>query len=476
VTSAKPSPAFAWVRGILFDFGGTLDGDGLHWLERFFDLYRRLDLEFPWDQVRVAFDQAERRLWPDPKMRRAPLAVMVEGHVALQFGQLQVRDAAKERDLAQEFVRGIRATAARNAAILRRLAARGFRLGVISNGCGNTTVLCEELGFAPYLQTILDSTEVGLRKPDTKFFMQAAAALQLEARELLMIGDSIERDIQPARSLGMRTAWITTTAVETSEADVVLHSLGEVLDLLPALPASLSRIKAGIFAAGQGSRLRSEGLVKPLVKIGDRSLIMHVLEGFAAAGVSEVVIIINEGALAVQEQVNECQWPFRIEWIVKTTPTSMESFIRVVEALAADGNCGPFLLSTVDTILPPNALENFVVQARENRGDLTLAINVPAEDDNPLWVRCETDSARVCALGETAAASGLATAGVYLVRPTILGEAGPARDDRLISLRQFLLRLLERGYFLRAVPIANSIDVDRPADIIAAQELVRQKG
>src|SRR5262249_25746633 len=159
---------------------------------------------------------------------------------------------------------------------------RGFRLGVISNGCGNTAVLCEELGFAPYLEIILDSTEVRLRKPDTKFFIQAAEALQLEPSEIVMIGDSMERDIQPARSLGMRTAWVTTAGNEIAEADAILHSLGELIDLLPGSTASRPSIKAGIIAAGQGSRLRDAGPLKPLVKIGERPLIEHVLEGFAA--------------------------------------------------------------------------------------------------------------------------------------------------------------------------------------------------
>jgi len=266
-----------------------------------------------------------------------------------------------------------------------------------------------------------------------------------------------------------------TTRTEISEADAVLYSLGEVVDLLPPSTEPTLRIKAGIFAAGEGSRLRNAGILKPLVKIGDRPLIMHVLEGLAAVAVSKVAIIINESALAVQEEVNERDWPFALEWIVKTTPSSMESFIRVVEALAVDGDSGPFLVSTVDTILLSNALESFLIQARECASDLTLAVNTPGADDNPLWVRCENGSSQVCALDQTAAGSGLATAGIYLVRPTILREAASARGDQLLSLRQFLGRLLERGYTINAVRITNSIDVDRPADIVAAEEFVGQE-
>ena len=49
------------IRTILFDMGGTLDGDGLHWLERFVALYRDFGVELPRETIREAFDEAERQ-------------------------------------------------------------------------------------------------------------------------------------------------------------------------------------------------------------------------------------------------------------------------------------------------------------------------------------------------------------------------------------------------------------------------------
>jgi NDP-sugar pyrophosphorylase family protein len=314
-----------------------------------------------------------------------------------------------------------------------------------------------------------------LRKPDPKFHQHAAFHLGLPPAEILMIGDSWERDIKPARALGMRTVWLKSDAAASSEADAVLDSLTRVPPLLPPNAQSSSAIKAGIFAAGQGSRLRSVGQLKPLVRIGDRPLIAHVLDSFAQLGVGEVTIIINEEAVGVQDAIVKCEWPFELRWIVKTTPSSMESFLRVVEALAAGDGNGPFLLSTVDTVLPPGALPEFFQEACKIENDVALAVNTPAEDDNPLWIRCGARNSRVLAMGEGAAGSGLATAGVYAVRPTILREASAARRDQIGSLRKFLGRLLERGYSILAVPIANSVDVDRPPDIIAAERLVNEK-
>jgi hypothetical protein len=48
------------IRAILFDMGGTLDGDGLHWLDRFAALCGR-GVALPRETLRAAFDEAERR-------------------------------------------------------------------------------------------------------------------------------------------------------------------------------------------------------------------------------------------------------------------------------------------------------------------------------------------------------------------------------------------------------------------------------
>ena len=233
-----------------------------------------------------------------------------------------------------------------------------------------------------------------------------------------------------------------------------------------------SRLKGGILAAGRGERLRDCGPFKPLVEINRRPLISYVLDTFAETGVADVTVIINETSTAVRDRITADHWPFVIRWIVETTPSSMHSFLRLVEELVRDG-AGPFLISTVDTILPRAGLGAFCEAALLRRDDaVTLAVNQPTDDDNPLWVACD-ESQRVTALGEAAAADAtLATAGVYLVKPEILLEAEAAKRDGVFSLRAFLDRLLKRGFQISAISIGNSVDVDCAADIIAAEKLL----
>jgi hypothetical protein len=163
-----------------------------------------------------------------------------------------------------------------------------------------------------------------------------------------------------------------------------------------------------------------------------------------------------------------------LRWIIETTPTSMHSFLRIVETLAADGNPGPFLLSTVDTVVGAQTYARFMAEARRlEHASVILALTSSGGDEKPLLVRIAPGDSRVVAIGEAAAASEYATAGVYAVRPIILREAEAARRDGIDALRKFLGRLLERGYPLAGIPIARSIDVDYPADIETAEIFLR---
>ncbi len=231
-------------------------------------------------------------------------------------------------------------------------------------------------------------------------------------------------------------------------------------------------MKCGILAAGRGERLRGTGVLKPLVQVAGRPLICHVLDAFTEVAPDEVVVIINDAAAGVRAAVEAQKWSFALRWIVETTPSSMHSFLRLAEELNPTDPV-PALVSTVDTIVAPSVFSFFhqrsVVQ-RENA--IALAVNEPAEDDNPLWVK--VDGKRVTALGDAAKGSSIATAGLYAVRATVLEQAESARRDSIMSLRAFLARLLDRGYSLGAVRIAKSIDVDRHADIIAAEKFLQQ--
>jgi len=225
------------IHAILFDMGGTLDGDGVHWLDRFVALYGDFGTKLPRVAIRAAFDEAERRAALDDEIASADLAQMIALHVRWQLAHLGVKDPKLERHLVDGFVEPIRSAAAANARLLASLVARGLKVGVVSNGCGNVEELCADLGYKPYLSVIVDSRRVGLFKPDPAIFIYAAEKLGGDPGAMMMVGDSFDRDVRPAKKAGMKTAWLRgAEPQECPEPRLVDVHLVKLTDL----PAALS--------------------------------------------------------------------------------------------------------------------------------------------------------------------------------------------------------------------------------------------
>lgn len=229
------------LSALLFDFGGTLDGEGLHWLDRFYSIYARQRPDIAPSRIKAAFYEADARLEADPAIASCGFGETMRRHAAWQLRHLGVDDDALAERLACEFTGAAERALARNRRVLERLHDRGYRLGVVSNFYGNVATLCEEAGFGPYLDAVLDSAVVGLRKPDTALFTAALEQLGVAAAEAAMVGDSFDRDVRPARRVGMHAYWVSPpgrACPDPSLVDGVVESLGELPDrLAEAVPS-----------------------------------------------------------------------------------------------------------------------------------------------------------------------------------------------------------------------------------------------
>ncbi|HEY9519138.1 MAG TPA: HAD family hydrolase [Gemmatimonadales bacterium] len=116
---------------------------------------------------------------------------------------------------------------------LHRLAGT-HRLGIVSNICAPPSAVEAQLleaGLAGVFTHTAFSSAARSIKPSLMIFRSALAALPADSR-VLFVGDSLERDIRPARELRLGTAWIAPPGAAAPEADVVIASLPD-LDTLP---------------------------------------------------------------------------------------------------------------------------------------------------------------------------------------------------------------------------------------------------
>ena len=200
------------LKAILFDLGGTLDGDGEHWLNRFYLLYQEILPAVTWDELKAAFYQAEDACLAETQVAVLGLEDLVGFHVLHQLAALRINDPWAGRLLIQRFHRACQEKLRRNAGVLSRLAPR-FRLGVVTNYYGSAALILKETGLAPWLAAIVDSQVVGVRKPDPAIFMLALAALDCAPEAAAYVGDSYNQDIRAARQLGLTAIWLRNDAM-----------------------------------------------------------------------------------------------------------------------------------------------------------------------------------------------------------------------------------------------------------------------
>ena len=113
--------------------------------------------------------------------------------------------------------------------VLEELRRAGLRIAVVSNGIRDLNAFVTHHRLD--VDAIVDSRSHGRVKPHPTIFQAALAALAVAPADAVMVGDSLEEDVEGARALGMRAILI--------DREDRYPDLGERLTDLYGLPAAL---------------------------------------------------------------------------------------------------------------------------------------------------------------------------------------------------------------------------------------------
>lgn len=203
------------VKGIIFDYGGTLDTGGKHWSWVIWEAWQKAGVATTLPIFREAYVYAERELARTrhilPEHDFADL-LLIKVNIELQWlaeqGQFpadQVEPKAREiADLCHEEAASCVKAASE---VLKALAAR-YPMVLVSNFYGNIEKVLETYGIRQYFRKIIESAVVGVRKPDPRIFALGVEALGLPAEDCLVVGDSYRKDIVPALENGCKAVWL----------------------------------------------------------------------------------------------------------------------------------------------------------------------------------------------------------------------------------------------------------------------------
>jgi len=114
--------------------------------------------------------------------------------------------------------------------VLKELDAAGFRVGLISNSHRCLASFQQHFDLHGLIAGAVSSSEHGYLKPHPSIFEAALKLVGVEAKDAVMVGDSLKHDIEGARRVGMRGVLVRRAGSEAHEIDgiPVIASLAEL--------------------------------------------------------------------------------------------------------------------------------------------------------------------------------------------------------------------------------------------------------
>ena len=273
------------IKGIIFDYGGTLDTRGDHWSEVLWQGYEHFGIGVAADEevepgvsihkqaFRDAYVYGERALAVNPivtpdfhfeDILREKLILelnFLAGKELLETGKDDAEKQAKlgnDSDASSEGlflslsdseIHQISVDMAHyinaktldllheNKQVLEHLKQAGYPMVLVSNFYGNINQVLKDAEIDGYFKDVIESAVVGVRKPNPAIFALGVCALDLPASQVLVVGDTYGKDIIPAHKLGCHTLWIKglqweEKQVDESIPDGIIRKLSEMEEFL----------------------------------------------------------------------------------------------------------------------------------------------------------------------------------------------------------------------------------------------------
>ena len=203
------------IKGIIFDYGGTIDTGGEHWSWVIWRAWQQAGVETSLPTFREAYVYAERELartlhiLPHHDFKNLlEIKINIELQWLAEQGEFPARDVEPKAMEIASICEAQAAAHVKDAAAVLEVLSKKYPMVLVSNFYGNISTVLETYGIKKYFSKIVESSVVGVRKPDPKIFTLGVEALGLEPGECLVVGDSYKKDIVPALAAGCKAVWI----------------------------------------------------------------------------------------------------------------------------------------------------------------------------------------------------------------------------------------------------------------------------
>lgn len=232
------------IKGYIFDYGGTLDTAGCHWGKLLWRAYQKHQVPVTEEQFRDAYVYAERTLGRNPIIRphyNFHTTLSVKLRLEMEYlcqngfwGADEVMFNEKHEAVLNELYAQVKETTHHSREVLEQLH-QTYPMVLVSNFYGNIHEVLVEFGLDHLFQDVVESAVVGIRKPDHRIFALGVEKLGLKPEEVMVVGDSFYKDIEPAIKAGCKAAWFkgegwTDATYDESIPDKVITDLAQLIE------------------------------------------------------------------------------------------------------------------------------------------------------------------------------------------------------------------------------------------------------
>lgn len=208
-----------------------------------------------------------------------------------------------------------------------------------------------------------------------------------------------------------------------------------------------------IMAGGKGTRLEpfTKVLPKPLIPVGDKTVIDHIIDNFVAYGISEFYLTVHHKSKILRAYFEEKNPDYSIGFAEESEPRGTASSLK----LLTDKLDGPFFVSNCDIIIEADYADIFRFHTKNNY-DITLVAST--KRFNIPYGICElNEEGSLKQIKEKPEYDFLANTGLYVLNPEVL-ELIP--DNQLFHITHLIDRVKENGGSVGVYPISEQAWID----------------
>ncbi|MDD6210262.1 MAG: HAD family hydrolase [Bacteroidales bacterium] len=203
------------IKGVVFDYGGTIDSNGVHWFEVLWGAFDSLGFPVSKEEYKQAYIHGERTLALNPIIRPEHTFLdVLHFKFEIQFKWLVENKFLIPADYLPQILRisekcylFAKQSVDRARPLLQNIHKR-YPLVLVSNFYGNVSSVLKDFCLFDCFDSIVESSVVGIRKPDPAIFALGVQRLGLQPSEVVVIGDSFSKDIYSASQIGCKTVWL----------------------------------------------------------------------------------------------------------------------------------------------------------------------------------------------------------------------------------------------------------------------------